>query len=376
MKWREIRFMIKKYERVDSLNVLRVTAMMLVFMRHVFSFTVEHGVEINQKTWLMYTPAWAGVWIFFILSGYLTGYNFYNEKYELNIEGVLRFWKKRIKKIVLPTYFFYFITCLFFNPRFIIENKSVILDLLFFTYNGSPGMEGIGVTWYISSLIQLYILAPFLYYIVMSILNCCRKKCFKYIFMGMVIILGLFIRLWLYKEQASWYSCIYTPFYANLDLFICGMCLNWVKSEERIYSIRDSFISYILLFGLVLANTRLYFINPGGKDFYYRYLLPSLYIVIIGVFIVVNSCMQKTTKCRYNKLKIKLVKIIDFLAGISFEFYLFHTIIIDRVVILIGEWNNYLIFHLVVLVISFVFTCVISVAYKKIFEVSKNNINI
>ena len=59
--------------KVDMLNVLRFIAFMIIFLLHAKAFIPVNWNENCSVAWVLYTPAWAGTWIFFMLSGYGVG---------------------------------------------------------------------------------------------------------------------------------------------------------------------------------------------------------------------------------------------------------------------------------------------------------------
>ena len=61
----------------QHINFLKGIAVLCVFVLH-FSLASP-----QYKPFFMYTPAWVGVWIFFILSGYLIGKSFWQERYKV-----------------------------------------------------------------------------------------------------------------------------------------------------------------------------------------------------------------------------------------------------------------------------------------------------
>ena len=155
---------MEKARKINTLDYVRVIATLMVFMLHTLIFTSQKvGVDLNEyfrRLFIFKAPAWAGVWIFFILSGYFAGKGFAENKYTLNMRGILRYYILRFIKIGIPTYFFVFLCCTLLYPDFIFSDKYVLLRMMTFTYNGVPGLDGIGATWYVSSLMQMYLIVP------------------------------------------------------------------------------------------------------------------------------------------------------------------------------------------------------------------------
>ena len=49
------------------------------------------------------------------------------------------------------------------------ENPIVLIRMLTFTYNGAPGINGLGHLWYISSAMQLYLIMPAVYLLIRNL---------------------------------------------------------------------------------------------------------------------------------------------------------------------------------------------------------------
>lgn len=85
----------------DIIDFLKCVSAFMVFFLHV---TIFSGVQFagNQflqyypKFFFFYTPAWAGVWIFFLVSGFLAGIGFLNRRYLLEKSSILTYYKKKL----------------------------------------------------------------------------------------------------------------------------------------------------------------------------------------------------------------------------------------------------------------------------------------
>lgn len=103
-----------------------------------------------------------------------------------------------------------------------------------FTYNGVPGLDGIGATWYVSSLMQMYLIVPGIVFLLEKIKTVMKNNAnfFGY-FWILLLAVGVVVRVILYKSGVNWYNRVYTFSPANLDLFIGGIVLNYVKKPEK-----------------------------------------------------------------------------------------------------------------------------------------------
>lgn len=209
---------MKKDSGITS-NLLRVLATLFVFLLH----GREHVSKVNELpaplNWITYFPAWAGVWIFFLLSGYAIGCGFFTGRYPLRSENgkikvssFFRFYWGRFIKIA-PLYYLY---CIMFeilsNNMFLWNDSQVLLKMLTFTFNGTNGRIGLGHLWYVSTAMQLYLFMPFIY-LVLDLLK--EKKSVLLLLYIISVIGGVIMRCGLFKNGFDWYI-LYTNCFANL----------------------------------------------------------------------------------------------------------------------------------------------------------------
>lgn len=335
---------------VDVLNIVRFLAFLMVFCLHATSFAPA-GWNDFSAAWLLYTPAWAGVWIFLVLSGYGIGAGFMSGRYSLdNGRDLLLFWWGRLKKIV-PMYYFYLIFSVFFvNPQivdFSKENTILLLKLLVFWYE--PEVDAyacMGIVWYLCTLIKLYFVAPVMYWLVRRFLT---SKWRGYLVIVILLVGGLGLRLWgrhviATTGNGAWHIDIYKPFYMNLDLFFGGFCLNACrgKKEQRSVGWRNvmmKFVSVFALIGLVLYNDVIYYqanIEKVGVSsqhllhnnwLIYQYILPSIYLLVILLIIKVWDLDREYKRSSLSKERIRKnpLRLIDAFPSVMLTCYLFHA---------------------------------------------------
>jgi len=319
---------LAKRNQVDPIDFLRVTAVMMVFLLHVFLGPLRD--QTNPLIFLLRTPAWAGIWIFLFISGYLIGKGFFEQRYELTMNGVLRFFWSRFLKIAPIYYVFCFLVGYFLSYDFMVANPKVILHILTFTYNGAPGVTGIGATWYISTVMQLYLLSPFLYFLV-------RKMNNKYTQLSLfllIVVAGLLLRLFLLHLGADWYSKIYTLSLSNIDIFACGLLLNALLQENRLSSKRHAGLltkvtAVSCLVSLIAVNCYLSFQNTPSLTTVYQYYLPSAYIIVCSFYVLAFSSSSPhvagNEPFSWRAVLGNPLRLIDGLSIISLEFYLCHS---------------------------------------------------
>ena len=349
----------KHYVEISNnfIDFLRVIATACVFILHTAIFTNQHGdVFAVPYTHPLRTPAWGGVWIFFLLSGYLAARGFALKKYEYSLKGITRYYKRKLTNIYIPTLFFIFICCIFVFPTFLKDNPAVIVRLLSCTYNGGPGVNGIGATWFISTLMQLYILCPLFCKMIEMIRE---RKIVLIIVYAITALLGLSYRMIAYAYSFNWHTAIYAPSYANLDLFICGMLTYYIADVYRkkiCISGSVEKISLYLLLLFILINALTY-----HQLYMYAIVYPTVYVLLVSLNLFVfherNMPPVSTTG-----------KYITFLSSISFGFYLFHSLILHNLYAFLPVFKNIYLLHAELLICGAVMSGIFAIGFNKIFN--------
>ena len=90
--------------RLNIFKFLRGISAFLVIMFHIMWITNMMHPEATMNIFFT-MPCWTGVWIFFIISGYLIGKVFFSGKYKTdNIKDFFNFYLQRCVRI-LPIHF-------------------------------------------------------------------------------------------------------------------------------------------------------------------------------------------------------------------------------------------------------------------------------
>ncbi|MBQ9457067.1 MAG: acyltransferase [Bacilli bacterium] len=300
---------------IDVLDLLRFLATMFVFCLHGRGFVPE----LNQRTdtWIgryFYLPAWAGVWIFLFLSGFLFAlamqnnrYGILNEKGGINFKNLGWFYLSRLIRFG-GLYFFYLLLFeLFSRGGFIISNPQVGLRVIFFCFDGNGGVSETGHLWYISTAIQLYVLMPFIYFGFHHLAKKWPKTPLLAFFV--IMALGFAWRVGTKDADIDWYTWIYAFSLSNLDLVCCGMLLAFLLpafSASKVHKI----LSALLFTGLVVYNSYIYAI---GDLYIYQRVLPSAYLLLCSYLVLAFYKPVRGTG------------FFAFFSKYSYGFYIFHV---------------------------------------------------
>lgn len=325
--------------KANIFDILRAIAIFIVFVCHNLSIAYDFYPQyIHKFPAIFHLPAWGGVWIFFILSGYLIGKGFYNNKYQTDWKGILNFVVRRFLRIAPMYYFFLLIIFLFVNQQPFFDKG--IFSLIFFANNYFQGGSiQTGLLWFVSTIFQLYILAPIVYKFVLSFI-----KSKHLIFVGLLIVLGLAIRLTQCYWGEDWYRVTYVNTLSNLDLFFGGFLLNQVVNGKKKVLNHEKFMSFckafsfILLFVVIGVNIYVYCTAESSSIYskfclnLYRYVFPSLYLVST-LFIIWSFDSKEKVKyapLTFSNMVKNPVRFIEGFGVISFVFYVFHATILQN----------------------------------------------
>lgn len=397
---------------VDPINFIRVLAVIIIYMLHTAFCSQKLGNiwESGKWTFILETPAWGGVWIFFILSGYLSGKGFATRRYTLKAKDIKIFYLKKIVNVWLPTIFFIFLCFVLIYPDYVFKNPNIIIKFLTCTYKGGDDtLDVINVTWFTFTLMWLYLIVPFVCFIMHKV----KQKQYAFILylsLCVVIIAGLSYRIVAhFYWELNFYTHIYTAPYANLDLFIFGIILSFITVNREENTINDNYafklknnyvklISTVLLMALILLNCWIFYM---GSLFAYRDLMnikagllrsdteillrkiylqsyglifPSLYICCIGLFLYAFDYKHNIPNLPVNFQNIKnnLFRLIDWFSGFSLGFYLFHSLILKKIYTHITG-STPLILHFKLLIIAGIITTIFAYGYSRIFKKAFNN---
>lgn len=222
----------------DPLLTLRAFACFLVFMGHYFAVvfpigTLSTTLKSAPSYALLTSCPWAGVWIFYCLSGYLMGKGFFLGRYGLTADGLRRFYTNRLLRIYPVYVSAILIVGILQTPQlFTAKLAWNLLQALLFNAAGIEVYLPVGALNTLSTEFQFYMLAPFFGLLILKI-----EEMFEINAAFIVIILAIGACLRYEAQtvyQAKWPYDVYVPFISNADLFFSGMlCAKIVTASKQ-----------------------------------------------------------------------------------------------------------------------------------------------
>lgn len=310
------------HQKLYGLDHLRALAILYVFLFHYFILSE------GQPQWLpdIAKFGWAGVDLFFVLSGFLISSQlFFQIKQGQNI-SLKQFFLKRFFRII-PV--FLVSLGLYFGFPFFREKESLppLWKFLTFTQNLGLNLKDFGTfshAWSLCVEEHFYLILPLILILFQLI------KCFKesYWLLIALFLFGFGIRIYSFNQLylpkiiddnswLYWYKFIYYPTYNRLDGLLVGVLIAgiyWFK--PLIWSKISKFGNLFILLGLIVL-TGAYFLCYDQMTFYASVF--GFPLVAIGYgFIVVGAVCPTSFLYKWNS------KLTTFIATLSFAIYLTH----------------------------------------------------
>lgn len=257
-----------------------------------------------------------GVPLFFILSGFLSGY--------LGIKSsILSWFIKRFKRIFVSFWMFLFFLSLI---HFLRGYEAAASDwmMIFLGLQGSVvGVPGAEQTWFLSVLLLCYLLTP----MVLRISNWVyQQKSKGFLLLSAVILSVLPIGYALFEQ--AWVSTILTP--VSIYIFACVWGQHY--SANKVYSVKKIAIAVMITVAALVFRfaAKLYI---DGTIWYDRVVVHYTHaIAAFAIFYTFNAVFRGSSVPGF----------IQFISDISFEIYLYHYIFTIGVIPMFGVTSFWL----------------------------------
>jgi peptidoglycan/LPS O-acetylase OafA/YrhL len=300
-----------------QLDCLRGVAILLVILRHTVLFRIP-GWEVSLVQF-----GWAGVDLFFVLSGFLISGLLFSE-YRRN--GAIRFARFAVRRALKIYPAFYFLVLITVLARIALHASDPVLRPLlhdvFFIQSYMPGTYG--HFWSLSVEEHFYILLPVLLYFMIR----CNKpgesnpfRFFPWLF-SMTAIGLLLARLWTAKHVVpfAWQTHLF-PTHLRFDSLMFGVLLSyWAQFHPRRFwaFARPRYFLFILA-GVFLISPG--FLLTQETPWMYTYGFTVLYLgfgaILIGMLSAPMELMPKVLQL--------FLRAFAFIGGFSYSIYLWHV---------------------------------------------------
>lgn len=303
---------------IKSLQSLRFFAIFLVFLAHMSFFKDTQYANVYDV--FFNDGGVAGVGFFFLLSGFVIMYSYYNKIDNYSFNTTKKFFIKRVKKF----YPLHIVTFIVSIPLFIgLLQTNLMNEIVKMTLNvallqsfiplNSVNFSYNGVAWFLSTSLLFYILTPF-------IIVQFKKLDYKYllpmlIFFYFIQLIFVFINI--DNPNASWIVYV-NPFYRIFDFMIGGILgIMYLKNKEKV-KYNEKVFSTLEIISITLFVIA--YLNARNIDIIFRY---SVYYTPFFIFILYVFSIEKGFLSKKVFSKDQFV----YLGTISFEFFMIHQLV-------------------------------------------------
>ncbi len=197
-------------ERNRGLDTLRAAAILMVIARHALEFLKKPLPEV-------FNHGWAGVDLFFVLSGYLIGSQLIQEVGRTGAVDARRFYLKRAFRI-LPAYLLTVLVYKFWPAFSGGETMEPAWRFLLFVSNVGWTGGAFSHAWSLNVEEHFYLAMPLL-----VTLNAWRPRIFHpATLIFLVLAVGAALRFHAWSIMAPWSAWVYRPTYCHLDGLAVG----------------------------------------------------------------------------------------------------------------------------------------------------------
>lgn len=333
----------------NALLVIRGIAILSILWFHIVPLDLSLSTPLGRNlSHFLLIDGMSAVWILLILSGYLMGKKFLSKNYRLSISSIGKFYWNRLLKIVPAYYLVLFVILIYFKLPTLSLND--LIKLLTFQDTQLSLPYALDNLWYISLLVQLYLLFPFIWFITQYL----YKKSFRLlVFISLLFpVLSFIRRFYLFitlqpADPTTWTILFHKQTLVLLDLFVAGILLNylilfihkiallgrWLKNKQTENWLKGFGATAFVFLMFLSANTLYRFHhNYPGTALYYATLLPVIIMVVMGLIIVIFEYFELTKpKISASSGFLGNFHPLTFLAWIgtlSYEIYLVHSPIV------------------------------------------------
>jgi len=309
----------------NSLTGFRFLAASLVFIFHNRKYW-RH--DIYPELLRVINEFHIGVALFFVLSGFLIAYSYYDEPLR-SVKSYSRYILLRIVRI-MPVYWI-ILTAYYLDPAFGKYDFRFDTYTLLHAFSSKTNLYGIAQAWSLNVEMTFYLLAPLLCLALRK--NLLYLVCALALLFGGTVLVG---NLWhQFNANPIWYFypvefVVNSTFAGRSTQFLGGMLLAQLLRSNR-QRVLNSY-GYKTLTGFVLIVATTYTIGMFQRNIYTcgidttAGMLLHTFILPIGIVLVIAGLMTEKTWLQ----RIFATRLFVLLGNASFAFYLIHISYVNQ----------------------------------------------
>lgn len=317
---------------IYTLNSLRFFAVVFIFLSHLSFFTQYDNLKFIFNNY--FYEGYFGVTFFFLLSGFVLSYNYYNKINNISLKKVVLFTKKRLAH-VYPVHVITLLISLpllykdiFLSPmKNLVKFVMNILLLQSFIPKESIYFSFNAVSWNLSSLLLFYVMFSAILVLIKKITKDENRKVYALI---ILLILTELILAIVFKNNRHNHWLIYiSPFYRLIDCTI-GILVSIIYLKNKNKNVNMFTINIMEFLSIIILAIALFKFRDVSQIYRYGVYYAPFLCIIIYVYSFQAGIISRVLKSR----------LLNYLGKISFSFYMIHQLVI-RYILHIKVLKNY-----------------------------------
>jgi peptidoglycan/LPS O-acetylase OafA/YrhL len=313
--------------RSDPLLTLRFFACFMVLGGHaiLINFRPAHLLrDMARGEWYYYLvpEPWVGVWVFFVLSGYLMGKGFYTRRYNESLVSVLCFFRNRFLRIAPLYAAATLLVAVLAKPAYFFLTHPWKLGAALFLFDPTTDPMPISALWSVGAEMEFYLAVPFVFVLFHRAFARRGILCFS-----LMAGAGFIFRWW--ELQFAFHKLILFagPVLQFIDLVLSGFVLNGLvhRFRPRVAIKNGVTVSFFLMLGYYLVaawycRSGRMLEQPGDYlDLMLVFPTASIFLVSAIIFLMENASVQGE-----NPITRWLVDRTQMLGLLTFSLYVWH----------------------------------------------------
>lgn len=331
--------------RVLELDLLRVLAIALIYLQHLFHLCIPDPINLSQCELFLnlarINPGELGVSLFIFLSGFTL------TRFSIKNKSIKEFYLGRFLRLYIPFWIAYFPILIYF-----LTNKLLPLKISF----GSMLLSFFGLDGYLSSFFSInswYLIGEWFFGFIIIIYIIYPKlyslfKANKYVYL-----LACLVVVYIVSKFQLIMPLRVVPL--RLLEFSTGMLIATFSNNNT----RQIFFKILIILGALI-------LNEGLIKFGIFYVIVKLILIDI-VFYYIACEIAKIFSSNKSRIFIFLKNFVVLLSGISFPFFLIHHVVILKTIKSLNITNIYW-YIIMITIICFIFAYFVFLIDRKIMK--------
>lgn len=319
-----------KQKNIPNLNIIRAIAILMILAFH----TVQWLPEKSDTIWFLFKPGKFGVIIFFTLSGFLNGNQYFREHLEWGNVEFGRFIARKLSRI-WPVYIIALLAS--YAGSYYFEGEGFDWKYIFLLQNYSERMPYFMVSWTLCVEEHFYFIFPFLLAFIYLLASFSKKLAKASVIF--ILLIPLVFRCLEFRPNSA-FGYFQTASHFHFDALAMGILMAWICLSQH-----KTILKLIKYRRTILITSFVFLMLTNIIREEYVFLFGSIGMAILFSLMIAILSEGKQYSIADNQL-------IQLVSKTSYSIYLTHAMVIQAVMKINNSLNLPILLLWTTLVIS------------------------